>query len=130
MFPMENISTLYLKEESHAIIGAAMKLHAELGCGFLEAVYQEGLEIAFRKFGIPFVAQKELTISLWGETLKKTYVADFVAYDRIIVEIKALKALGAAEEAQVLNYLKASGHRLGILINFGALSLEFKRIVL
>ena len=130
MFPMENISTLYLKEESYAIIGAAMKLHAELGCGFLEAVYQEGLEIAFRKFGIPFVAQKELTISLWGETLKKTYVADFVAYDRIIVEIKALKALGAAEEAQVLNYLKASGHRLGILINFGALSLEFKRIVL
>jgi GxxExxY protein len=127
---MENISTIYLKEESYAIIGAAMKLHAELGCGFLEAVYQEGLEIAFRKFGIPFVAQKELAISLWGETLKKTYVADFVAYDRIIVEIKALKALGAAEEAQVLNYLKASGHRLGILINFGAPRLEFKRIVL
>jgi GxxExxY protein len=127
---MENISTIYLKEESYAIIGAAMKLHAELGCGFLEAVYQEGLEIAFRKFGIPFVAQKELAISLWGETLKKTYVADFVAYDRIIVEIKALKALGAAEEAQVLNYLKASGHRLGILINFGAPRLKFKRIVL
>lgn len=127
---MENISTIYLKEESYAIVGAAMKLHAELGCGFLEAVYQEGLEIAFRKFGILFVAQKELTISLWGETLKKTYVADFVAYDRIIVEIKALKALGAAEEAQVLNYLKASGHRLGILINFGAPRLEFKRIVL
>lgn len=127
---MENVSTPYLKEESYAIVGAAMKLHAELGCGFLEAVYQEGLEIAFRKFGIPFVAQKELAISLWGETLKKTYVADFVAYDRIIVEIKALKSLGAAEEAQVLNYLKASGHRLGILINFGAPRLEFKRIVL
>ena len=127
---MENVSTLYLKEESYAIVGAAMKLHAELGCGFLEDVYQEGMEMAFRKFGIPAEAQKELRIPFWGETLKKTYVADFVVYDKIIVEIKALKVLGAPEEAQVLNYLKASGHRLGILINFGAPSLEFKRIVL
>ena len=127
---MKNKVELYLKEESYSIVGAAMKLHAALGCGFLEAVYQEGLEIAFRKFEIPFEAQKELTISLWGETLKKTYVADFVAYDRIIVEIKALKSLTGAEEAQVLNYLKASGYRLGILINFGAPQLEFKRIVL
>ena len=88
------------------------------------------MEIAFRKFEIPFEAQKELTISLWGETLKKTYVADFVVFGEIIVEIKALKTLTGAEEAQVLNYLKASGYRLGILINFGAPQLEFKRIVL
>ena len=127
---MKDDSVLFLKEESYAIVGAAMKLHAELGCGFLEAVYQEGMEIAFRKFGIPAEAQEELRIPLWGETLKKTYVADFVAYGKIIVEIKALKALGATEEAQVLNYLKASGYRLGILINFGTPRLEFKRIVL
>ena len=127
---MKDRSVLFLKEESYAIVGAAMKLHAELGCGFLEAVYQEGMEIAFRKFGIPAEAQKELRIPLWGETLKKTYVVDFVAYGKIIVEIKALKALGATEEAQVLNYLKASGYRLGILINFGEPRLEFKRIVL
>ena len=127
---MKNKVELYRKEESYAIIGSAMKLHSELGCGFLEAVYQEGLEIAFRKFGVPFEAQKELTISLWGETLKKTYVADFVVFGEIIVEIKALKTLTGAEEAQVLNYLKASGYRLGILINFGVPQLEFKRIVL
>ena len=127
---MKNRGELYLKEESYSIVGAAMKLHATLGCGFLEAAYQEGLEIAFRKFEIPFEAQKELTISLWGETLKKTYVADFVVFDEIIVEIKALKTLTGAEKAQVLNYLKASSYRLGILINFGASQLEFKRIVL
>ncbi|MGF0068986.1 GxxExxY protein [Candidatus Spyradosoma sp. SGI.093] len=120
---------LLFKDEAHAVVGAAMKLHAALGNGFLEAVYQEGLALAFRKFGVPFEAQKELRIELWGEKLNKTYFADFVCFGKIIVEIKALQKLSGAEESQVLNYLKATGFRLGILINFGAPSLEFKRIV-
>lgn len=120
---------LIFKEESHAVVGAAMKLHSALGNGFLEAVYQEGLAIAFEKSGVPFEAQKELKIELWGETLRKTYFADFVCFGKIIVEIKAQKSLGSAEESQVLNYLKATGFQLGILLNFGAPSLEFKRIV-
>ncbi len=121
---------LIYKEESRAIIGAAMRLHSALGNGFLESVYQEGLAIAFRKFDVPFEAQKELRIELWGETLSKTYFADFVCFGNIIVEIKALQKLSGAEEAQVLNYLKATGFRLGLLLNFGAPSMEFKRIVL
>ena len=120
---------LLFKDEAHAVVGAAMKLHAALGNGFLETVYQEGLALAFRKFGVPFEAQKELRIELWGEKLNKTYFADFVCFGKIIVEIKALQKLSGAEESQVLNYLKATGFRLGILINFGAPSLEFKRIV-
>ncbi|MGN0860360.1 MAG: GxxExxY protein, partial [Candidatus Spyradosoma sp.] len=99
---------LLFKDEAHAVVGAAMKLHAALGNGFLEAVYQEGLALAFRKFGVPFEAQKELRIELWGETLNKTYFADFVCFGKIIVEIKALQKLSGAEESQVLNYLKAT----------------------
>lgn len=75
---------LLFKDEVHAIVGAAMKLHTELGNGFLEAVYQKGLALAFRKFGIPFEAQKELRIELWGEKLGKTYFADFVCFGKII----------------------------------------------
>ena len=111
---------LLFKDEAHAIVGAAMKLHTELGNGFLEAVYQEGLALAFRKFGIPFEAQKEIRIELWGEKLDKTYFADFVCFEKIIVETKALQKLSGAEESQVRNYLKATGFRLGLLVNFGA----------
>lgn len=112
---------------THRIIGAAMKVHAELGCGFLEAVYQEALEIAFRKFQIPFEAQKPLNIQFWGQTLKKSYVADFLCHGKIVVEIKAQKTLAPADEAQLLNYLKATGCKVGLLLNFGAPSLEVKR---
>ena len=123
-------SKILRKDECYAIVGAALALHKELGSGFLEAVYQEGLALAFARAQIPFEAQKELKINLWGTELKKTYVADFVVFGDIIVEIKAIKSISQTEEAQIFNYLKAAGAKVGLLINFGAPRLETKRFVL
>ncbi len=116
------------KEESYKIIGACMEVHNELGCGFLEPVYHEALEIVFNKNGIYYQREKELRIMFCGEFLKKTYNADFVCYDKIILELKALNALLPEHEGQVINYLKTSKLMLGILVNFGCPSLEYKRI--
>ena len=116
------------KEESYKIIGACMEVHKELGCGFLEPVYQEALEIIFKKNGIPYQREKELSIMFYGEPLRKTYNADFLCYDKIILELKALSVLLSEHEAQVINYLKTSNFMLGILVNFGSKSLEYKRI--
>lgn len=116
-------------ERTYKIIGAAMEVHKGLGCGFLEAVYQEALEREFRIQGIPFVSQHELHIVYKGVTLNKTYIADFVCYDKIIVEIKALSKMSGLEAAQVINYLKASCFQNGLLINFGSKSLEYKRFI-
>ena len=118
------------KEESYKIIGACMEVHKELGNGFLEAVYQEALEIVFQEMHIPHESEKELSIQFRSHTLKKKYAADFVCYDKIVLEIKALSDLTGEHEAQVLNYLKATGIKLGILVNFGGKSLTHKRIVL
>jgi GxxExxY protein len=123
------MAKLILKDEVYAIIGAAMEVHKEKGSGFLEAVYQECMEMELAAQGIPAVPLQEMPIFYKGRKLKKTYIADFVAYGKIIVELKALDKLTSREEAQVLNYLKASGFEVGILINFGGPSLEFKRIV-
>ncbi len=101
-----------------------------MGCGFLEAVYQEALGLEFGNKNIPFIDQKRLRISYKGNFLNKEYAADFVCYDKIIVELKALSAINNEHMAQLLNYLKATGFRLGILINFGTPSLQYKRIVL
>lgn len=111
---------LLYKDEVFAIIGAAMAVYNELGPGFLEAVYQEALEIELTKRGIPFTSQPNLMISYKGIQLKKYYIADFLMYDRIVVEIKALNGLTSNEEAQLLNEIKATGMDLGLLINFGA----------
>lgn len=116
-----------LQDKTHQIIGAAMKVHTELGCGFLEAVYQEALAIAFEKFRIPFESQKPINIHFWNQTLKKSYIADFLCYQKIIVEIKAQNALTGTDEAQLINYLKATGCKVGLLLNFGTTSLEVKR---
>jgi GxxExxY protein len=105
--------------ESYAIRGACMNVYKTLGNGFLESVYQECLEIEFSRTGIPFAAQKPLTLCYQGQPLKQTYKPDFVCYDKIIVEIKAVSKLNPEHQAQVMNYLKATDYQLGLLVNFG-----------
>lgn len=126
---LENQPKLLYKQESYKIIGAAMTVHRELGCGFLEAVYAEALEIELAKKKIPFEREKLLTNSYAGQELNKKYIADFVCYDKIIIELKAIKEFDDIHLSQVFNNLKATGFKLGLLINFGAESLEYRRIV-
>lgn len=123
------MTELLLKDEVYSINGAAMEVHSILGCGFLEAVYQEALEIELRKRKIPYAPQKQLPIYYKDNLLKKTYVADYIAFEKIVIEIKAITHLSSLEEAQLLNYLKATNHEVGLLINFGAESLQWKRMV-
>ena len=120
---------LIYKEESYNIIGAAMEVHSVLGCGFYEAVYHEALSIEFMQRNIPFEQEALTEITYKGNVLRKQYQADFICYDRVILEIKALTVLLPEHESQVLNYLKASGLRLGLLINFGQKQLVYKRFV-
>ena len=120
---------LIFKDEVYAIVGAAMQVHSTLGAGFLEAVYQEALEIELANRSIPFKSQYEIAISYNGQQLHTHYIADFLIYNQIIVEIKAIQSLTAREESQTINYLKATGLPLGLLINFGSLNkLEWKRL--
>ena len=111
---------LLFEKETYAIRGAIFEVYREMGCGFLEAVYQECLEKEFTRRGIPFAAQQELRLSYKGEPLKQTYKPDFICYGAIIVELKALSATTNEHKAQVLNYLKATGLKLGLLVNFGS----------
>jgi GxxExxY protein len=119
---------LIYKEEAYKIIGTAMAVHRELGHGFLEAVYQEAFEIELGLQGIPFESEVALPIDYKEIRLKKQYYADFICYNKIIVETKALNGLDTAHESQLLNYLKATGFKLGLLINFGSPSLQYKRM--
>ena len=116
---------------TYAIIGLAMEVHRELGPGFLEAVYVEALAIEFELRSIPFQREVGMTVSYKGRELQASYRADFVCFDgKVIVEIKALAALSGAEESQTINYLKATGIKTGLLLNFGEKSLNYKRFVL
>ncbi len=110
---------LIYEAESYAIKGACMEVYKSLGNGFLEPVYQECLELEFSRRTIPFNPQKVLTLTYQGQTLKHTYKPDFVCYDKIIVELKAVSKLAQEHKAQVINYLKATGFQLGLLFNFG-----------
>ena len=112
-----------------AVIGAAMEVHRVLGCGFLEAVYQEALALEMQTRAIPHRREVELPVFYKGQRLTTQYKADFIAYDDVIVELKALAKLSGMEEAQIINYLKSSGLKVGLLINFGAPSLEYRRFV-
>lgn len=119
------------KQESYDIIGAAMKVYNTLGHGFLEAVYQEALEIELRNNQIPFDPQKELKIYYGDVELRQTYRPDIICYDKIIVELKAVSVLDDAHRSQIYNYLHATGYKLGLLINFGnSEGLEWERKVL
>jgi GxxExxY protein len=118
------------EQETYAILGAAFEVYKDKGCGFLEAVYQECLELEFGFQSIPFRAQTELQLSYKGKALKQTYFPDFICFERIIVEIKAVSKLAPEHRAQLHNYLKATGHHVGLLINFGHYpKVEHERIV-
>jgi len=123
------MSDIIFKEESYKVIGACMAVHSQLGPGFLEAVYQEALERELAKQKIPFERQKRLTIYYDGQPLKKYYIADFVCYNAIDVEIKSTNNFAKNQYEQTGNYLRAINHKLGILVNFGTSSLTYKRII-
>jgi len=114
---------------TYAIIGAAMEVHRQLGCGFLEPVYQEALAIEFTNRAIPFIREVKLPLAYNGQPLHTRYCVDFICFNSVVVELKALARMSGTEEAQVINYLKAR-HDVGLLLNFGTRSLEHRRFVL
>ena len=120
---------LLYEDETYNIIGSALTVHNELGPGFLESVYQEALEHEYLLNNIP--AQKEVPLQIYykEKLLSKLYIADFICYDKIIIELKAVSALHNEHKAQILNYLKATKFKLGLLLNFGTTKLEYKRII-
>jgi GxxExxY protein len=122
---------LIFKQESYQIMGACFEVYKSKGCGFVEQVYQECLSIEFGLQNIPFAEQVELSLEYKGRQLEQTFKPDFICFDQIIVEIKAVTALNDQHRAQVHNYLKATGKRLGLLVNFGHYpKVEWERIVL
>ena len=120
---------IFFREESYAIIGACMKVHATLGNGFLEAVYHEALEKELKKNKVPFQSNVKLQIMYNGEKLKKYYMADIVCYEKIIVELKSCCQLIGVHYRQLQNYLHATQFAIGILVNFGENSLTYKRVL-
>jgi len=120
---------LQFEQETFKIIGACMNVHKQIGCGFLESVYQEALENEFIKQNIPYFRHKRLHILFDGQPLDKSFVADFVCYDAIILENKASTFLHKSNSDQVINYLKATGFAVGLLVNFGESSLKWKRFI-
>jgi GxxExxY protein len=124
------MSEILFKDESYRIMGACFEVYKEKGCGFVEPVYQECLAIELGLQGIPFRAQEELLLTYKGHKLQQRYKPDFILFDKIILEIKAVSQLVDEHRAQLHNYLKATGYRLGLLVNFGHHPLlEHERIV-
>jgi GxxExxY protein len=115
---------------SYKVIGACFEVHRQLGCGFLEGVYQEALKHELNLRKVPFIKEKKININYKGKILDKYYYADFICYDAILIELKALSSLNSNHESQVMNYLKATSLNIGLLINFGTKSLVHKRYIL
>lgn len=125
------MSEVLYKQEVFQIIGGCFAVYNDKGHGFVEAVYQECVEIELEHLRVPFDAQRELALSYRGRTLRRTYIPDFLCFEKIIVELKAVKELCDEHRAQVLNYLKATGLQLGLLVNFGnQRGLQWERIIL
>jgi len=125
------MAEIVYKEESYRIMGACFEVYEEMGCGFLEAVYQECLAMELKTQGIDFRTRVELELQYKGKNLTLIYIPDFVIFDKIILEMKAVKELAAEHRAQVHNYLHATGFKLGLLVNFGHYpKVEYERIVL
>ena len=122
------MSDLLFPKESYDIIGAALEVHSQLGCGFTEPVYQEALAEELRLRHIPFEREKVFMVTYKGKELSKDFRVDFVCFNKIIVELKAVSDFAEEHVAQVYNYLKVTGMQLGLLINFGKTSLEYKRL--
>ena len=121
--------TKYLHEdETYAIIGAAMEVHRQLGCGFTEKVYQDALEKEFTRRGIPHQREVRMRVTYKGETLESEFIPDFVCYDLVVVELKAVEEINGLHRAQAINYARVAGMDLALLINFGSLSLEYERL--
>ncbi|WP_295674046.1 GxxExxY protein [uncultured Mucilaginibacter sp.] len=123
------MADILFKDESFKIIGACFEVHKVLGHGFKETVYKDALELELIKLEIPFIREKPYTITYKGHKLKHFFVADFVVYENIILEIKIGNYIGEPYLKRTLNYLKASGLRLGIVVNFGTPSLEYQRVL-
>ncbi|MBU1055787.1 MAG: GxxExxY protein [Proteobacteria bacterium] len=127
----EGREKILYKDECFLIQGAIFEVYREMGCGFLEAVYQECLEKELTCKGIPFYSQKEILLTYKGEKLEQRYKPDLICYDKIIVELKAVTELANEHKAQLFNYLKATGHKLGLLVNFGHHpKVQIERIIL
>lgn len=126
---MASEEKILFKEESYKIIGACMKVHRGLGRGFLEAVYEEALEKEFVSLELPFKRQVKLNVFYEDQKLNKYYIADFICFDKIVLEIKSVKQIPVSFYAQLNNYLTATKKDLGILVNFGTPSLTYKRII-
>jgi len=124
------LDDIIYRDESYQVVGCCMEVHKKLGCGFKEAIYQEALELEFIENEIPFEREKRLKILYKGIFLKKEYSPDFVCFGKIVLELKAVSELNDIHLAQLFNYLKASRLRLGLLINFGTTTLQFKRFII
>jgi len=123
------MADLIFKEESYKLIGACFEVHKALGHGFKEVVYQDALEVELKQKSIPFSREHPFTIYYKEQRLKHHFIADFVVFDKIVIELKATNYIGVPYIKQIMNYLKASGLKLGIVVNFGTPSLEFQRII-
>ena len=123
------MTEILFKDESYKIMGAIFEVYKEMGCGFLESVYQECVELELAAQGVPFVAQVELDLKYKSNALKSKFIPDLICYEKIVLELKAVKQIADQHRAQVHNYLKASGLRLGIIVNFGHFpKVEYERI--